>query len=152
MPQDLINRPYARGLAGSSFRFIDLFAGIGGLRLGFEEIGGQCVFASEWNRFSRETYPAWTASARRSAEPPPRSLSWAAFGTSTMYSQNRITHIRLCRPAAPRLQPAIQRSVRELRIAPVFRFAAVREAWAGRTTRPIRISFRQEWGSRWLGP
>ena len=48
----------ARGPAGSSFRFIDLFAGIDGLRLGFEEIGGQCVFASEWNRFSRETHQA----------------------------------------------------------------------------------------------
>ena len=40
------------------FRFIDLFAGIGGLRLGFEYIGGRCVFTSEWNRFSQETYRA----------------------------------------------------------------------------------------------
>lgn len=40
------------------FRFIDLFAGIGGLRLPFEEIGGRCVFSSEWDRFSRETYSA----------------------------------------------------------------------------------------------
>lgn len=39
-----------------SFRFIDLFAGIGGLRLPFEEIGGRCVFTAEWDRFSRETY------------------------------------------------------------------------------------------------
>lgn len=38
------------------FRFIDLFAGIGGLRLGFEAIGGECVFSSEWDRFSRQTY------------------------------------------------------------------------------------------------
>ncbi|MBO1329500.1 DNA (cytosine-5-)-methyltransferase [Acetobacter suratthaniensis] len=38
------------------FRFIDLFAGIGGLRIGFEEIGGRCVFTSEWDRFSRQTY------------------------------------------------------------------------------------------------
>jgi len=38
------------------FRFIDLFAGIGGLRIGFEGIGGRCVFTSEWDRFSRETY------------------------------------------------------------------------------------------------
>ena len=44
--------------ADGSFRFIDLFAGIGGLRLPFEEIGGQCVFTSEWDRFSRETYAA----------------------------------------------------------------------------------------------
>lgn len=38
------------------FRFIDLFAGIGGLRLGFEAIGGRCVFTSEWDRFSQKTY------------------------------------------------------------------------------------------------
>ena len=43
---------------GGAFTFIDLFAGIGGLRLGFEAIGGQCVFTSEWDRFSRQTYEA----------------------------------------------------------------------------------------------
>lgn len=42
----------------SHFRFIDLFAGIGGLRIGFEAIGGVCVFTSEWNKFSQETYRA----------------------------------------------------------------------------------------------
>lgn len=36
-------------LADPTFRFIDLFAGIGGLRLGFETIGGRCVFTSEWD-------------------------------------------------------------------------------------------------------
>lgn len=43
---------------GESFRFIDLFAGIGGLRIPFEEIGGRCVFTAEWDRFARETYAA----------------------------------------------------------------------------------------------
>ena len=38
------------------FRFIDLFAGIGGLRIGFEAIGGKCVFTSEWNSYSNQTY------------------------------------------------------------------------------------------------
>jgi len=38
------------------FHFIDLFAGIGGLRLGFEAVGGKCVFTSEWNKYSQETY------------------------------------------------------------------------------------------------
>ena len=38
------------------FRFIDLFAGIGGIRLGFETHGGECVFTSEWNDFSKKTY------------------------------------------------------------------------------------------------
>ena len=42
----------------SGFAFIDLFAGIGGMRLGFETVGGHCVFTSEWNRFSIETYSA----------------------------------------------------------------------------------------------
>jgi DNA (cytosine-5)-methyltransferase 1 len=41
-----------------NFTFIDLFAGIGGLRRPFEEIGGRCIFTSEWDRFSRETYAA----------------------------------------------------------------------------------------------
>ncbi|WP_048697491.1 DNA cytosine methyltransferase [Erwinia piriflorinigrans] len=41
-----------------AFRFIDLFAGIGGIRSGFEEIGGQCVFTSEWNKHSVRTYKA----------------------------------------------------------------------------------------------
>ena len=41
-----------------AFRFIDLFAGIGGLRLGFDAIGGECVFTSEWNHFCQLTYQA----------------------------------------------------------------------------------------------
>jgi len=43
---------------GTDFRFIDLFAGIGGLRRGFEPLGGQCVFTSEWDRYSQLTYKA----------------------------------------------------------------------------------------------
>lgn len=43
---------------GEEFRFIDLFAGIGGLRRGFEAIGGKCVFTCEWDRYSQETYRA----------------------------------------------------------------------------------------------
>lgn len=38
------------------FTFIDLFAGIGGMRLAFERNGGKCVFSSEWDRFSQQTY------------------------------------------------------------------------------------------------
>lgn len=40
------------------FTFIDLFAGIGGIRLGFEAHGGHCVFTSEWNAFAQKTYLA----------------------------------------------------------------------------------------------
>lgn len=44
--------------AKADFTFIDLFAGIGGLRRGFESIGGQCVFTSEWDKYSQKTYRA----------------------------------------------------------------------------------------------
>lgn len=40
------------------FKFIDLFAGIGGVRLAFESAGGECVFTSEWDKFSQKTYQA----------------------------------------------------------------------------------------------
>lgn len=40
------------------FRFVDLFAGIGGIRKGFEEAGGRCVFTSEWNKYAIKTYKA----------------------------------------------------------------------------------------------
>lgn len=40
------------------FTFIDLFAGIGGIRRAFESFGGKCVFASEWDRYSADTYEA----------------------------------------------------------------------------------------------
>lgn len=40
------------------FTFIDLFAGIGGIRLGFQRAGGRCVFTSEWNAYSQKTYAA----------------------------------------------------------------------------------------------
>jgi len=38
--------------------FIDLFAGIGGMRLGFTQAGAECVFSSEWNKFAQMTYEA----------------------------------------------------------------------------------------------
>jgi len=40
------------------FKFIDLFAGIGGIRLAFQNLGGKCVFTSEWDTYSKKTYEA----------------------------------------------------------------------------------------------
>jgi DNA (cytosine-5)-methyltransferase 1 len=40
----------------SNFRFIDLFAGIGGMRIPFEKLGGECVFSSEWDEHAQRTY------------------------------------------------------------------------------------------------
>ena len=40
----------------NEFKFIDLFAGIGGIRIAFENIGGRCVFSSEMDKFAQETY------------------------------------------------------------------------------------------------
>lgn len=42
-----------------AFTFIDLFAGIGGFRLGLTKVGGRCVFGSEWDKFARQTYAKW---------------------------------------------------------------------------------------------
>ena len=41
-----------------AFTFVDLFAGIGGLRKGFEPIGGRCIFTCEWDHYSQKTYRA----------------------------------------------------------------------------------------------
>lgn len=38
------------------FKFIDLFAGIGGIRIPFQELGGRCVFTSEWDKHAQRTY------------------------------------------------------------------------------------------------
>lgn len=54
--QNLADERNREARGDSAFTFIDLFAGIGGLRVGFDKIGGRCVFTSEWDRFSRETY------------------------------------------------------------------------------------------------
>ena len=40
------------------FRFIDLFAGIGGMRIAYQNAGGNCVFSSEWDKFAKKTYEA----------------------------------------------------------------------------------------------
>lgn len=45
-------------VAESNLRFIDLFAGIGGIRQGFEDDKTQCVFSSEWDKFAAQTYEA----------------------------------------------------------------------------------------------
>jgi len=57
MLQNLLPRPPACH-PHYAFRFVDLFAGIGGIRHGFEAIGGQCVFTSEWNKHAVRTYKA----------------------------------------------------------------------------------------------
>lgn len=50
--------PFACNGKKSSFKFIDLFAGIGGIRLPFQQLGGKCVFTSEWDKFAQKTYLA----------------------------------------------------------------------------------------------
>ncbi len=42
--------------ATAGFTFIDLFAGIGGMRIAYEQAGGHCVYSNEWNKYSQQTY------------------------------------------------------------------------------------------------
>jgi DNA (cytosine-5)-methyltransferase 1 len=54
--QRILNLANATTPKTELFSFIDLFAGIGGIRQGFEKQGGKCVFTSEWNPFANKTY------------------------------------------------------------------------------------------------
>ena len=54
--QDNFFSPPKKEKSGAKFTFIDLFAGIGGIRIGFESVGGECVFTSEWDGPAKKTY------------------------------------------------------------------------------------------------
>jgi DNA (cytosine-5)-methyltransferase 1 len=56
--REIMRRPAPVLRDSAQFTFIDLFAGIGGIRLAFEQIGGSCVFTSEWDPYSQRTYRA----------------------------------------------------------------------------------------------
>ena len=43
---------------GEGYRFIDLFAGIGGMRIAYERAGAHCVYSNEWSKYSQQTYYA----------------------------------------------------------------------------------------------
>ena len=58
------------------FKFVDLFAGIGGLRIAYQNNGGKCVFSSEWNKFSKITYE--------------QNFGEVPFGDITQYDENKI--------------------------------------------------------------
>ena len=47
---------FTKEIDNPDFSFIDLFAGIGGIRIPFQELNGKCVFSSEWDKFSQKTY------------------------------------------------------------------------------------------------
>jgi len=75
-------------MSAPRFTFVDLFAGIGGMRLGFEAAGGRCVFTSEWDRNAQRTYRAnfgcgheiaGDIRAVREDEIPPHDLLLAGF-------------------------------------------------------------------------
>lgn len=54
----IYKKNFNRGQPMSDFTFIDLFAGIGGVRRGFEVAGGKCVFTCEWDAYAQKTYRA----------------------------------------------------------------------------------------------
>jgi len=55
LPIDWIDIPFLSP-ENPEFRFIDLFAGIGGFRIAMQELGGHCVFSSEWDAYAKKTY------------------------------------------------------------------------------------------------
>ncbi|MBJ3814730.1 DNA cytosine methyltransferase [Shimwellia pseudoproteus] len=80
------------------FRFVDLFAGIGGIRRGFEAIGGQCVFTSEWNKFAVRTYKAnWYCGPEHHFNQDIRSLTLS--NQPAVSDEQAAEHIRQTLPA-----------------------------------------------------
>jgi DNA (cytosine-5)-methyltransferase 1 len=74
----------------SGFTFVDLFAGIGGMRQGLSAVGGECVYTVEWDRFACETYranfhrgdnhePLFEGDVRAVADLPPHDVLAAGF-------------------------------------------------------------------------
>ena len=60
------------------FKFIDLFAGIGGIRMAYQRLGGKCVFTSEWNNYAKKTYDA--------------NFGKVPFGDITQFTESQIPH------------------------------------------------------------
>lgn len=56
--QNILSKSATPSQADHDFTFIDLFAGVGGIRRGFETHGGKCVWTSEWDSYSQKTYKA----------------------------------------------------------------------------------------------
>ncbi|MHA8049859.1 DNA cytosine methyltransferase [Aquirufa sp. ROCK-SH2] len=54
---DILNIPFP-SVKNPKFKFIDLFAGIGGFRLAMQNLGGKCIFTSEWDKEAKKTYKA----------------------------------------------------------------------------------------------
>ncbi len=56
MQPELFNPPPFSEQVNTTFKFIDLFAGVGGFRMALQNLGGSCVFSSEWNKHAQTTY------------------------------------------------------------------------------------------------
>ncbi|MBX3290365.1 MAG: DNA cytosine methyltransferase [Acidobacteria bacterium] len=54
---DEVDVPF-KPIESPTFKFIDLFAGIGGFRMAMQDLGGKCVFSSEWDKEAQKTYRA----------------------------------------------------------------------------------------------
>lgn len=54
--REMLRGVQSHSTEGPHFTFIDLFAGVGGIRMGFEVHGGRCVFTSEWDSYAQKTY------------------------------------------------------------------------------------------------
>lgn len=54
--REMLEKRPSDNLEAAAFTFIDLFAGIGGIRRGFEQEGGKCIFTSEWDEYAQKTY------------------------------------------------------------------------------------------------
>lgn len=75
------------------FKFTDLFAGIGGFRIGLERLGGRCVYSLERDRFCRQTYKAWFG-----AEPEGNDINGEDFDPAKLPEHHIMTAGFPCQP------------------------------------------------------
>lgn len=112
-----INIPAPFLSTGNVFTFVDLFAGIGGFRLALQNLGGKCVFSSEWDNAAQETY------FRNYGEVP--------YGDITKIDENAIpNHDILCAgfPCQPFSNAGLKRGIEDTRGTLFYNIAKILQA------------------------
>ena len=67
--QSLAGKETPSSVRAAQFTFVDLFSGIGGMRMGIEAVGGRCIFSCEWDRYARNNLPRELPQQCRSSFP-----------------------------------------------------------------------------------
>ncbi len=92
----LFEKLLPRKIDGDRFKFVDLFAGIGGIRKPFSDIGGSCVLTCEWDTYAEKTYKAnWLSSKNHQFIADIKSITQPIdVNGANIHGQEQVDHIR----------------------------------------------------------